>query len=141
MVPTKKSDLSESQAITLLHDLFKQFQIWIRQAKDPTLSEIGKIFTSDFQLFSNGLLGSKDLSDHLHRLAKLRKKYARIEIEGPFEEPLVCHNKLAVYYALRLIPHSGQESQVAIMATAMIEDNKFKRWTQVAHERKKDWMS
>lgn len=141
MVMTKKFDLNESQATALVHDLFKHFQNWIRQAKEPTSSEVGKIFTPDFQLFSNGLLGSKDLSDHIHRLAKLRKKYARIEVEGPFEEPLVSHNKIAVHYALRLIPHTGQESQMEIMATALIEDNKFKRWTQVAHERKKDWIA
>lgn len=141
MVVTKKPDLNESQATTLLHDLFKHFQSWIKQANEPTLAEIGKIFTPDFQLFSNGLLGSKDLSDHLHRLAKLRKKFARIEIDGPFEEPLVSHNKLSVYYGLRLIPHHGQESHIDIMATATLENNKFKQWTQVAHERKKDWMS
>lgn len=140
MVTAKKAELSESQATTLLNDLFKQFQNWIKQAKEPTLSEVGKIFTSDFQLFSNGQLGSKDLSDHLNRLAKLRKKYARIEVEGPFEDPLVCHNKISVYYALRLIPHHGNENHLDIMATSVIEDNKFKRWTQVAHERKKDWL-
>ena len=141
MAATKTMYWNKSQALAHLNDFFKQFQHWIKQAKEPTLAEIEKFFTSDFQLSSNGILISRDLSDHLNRLNKLRKKYARIEVEGPFEEPLVCDNQLAVHYALHLSSHTGEKKEVGIIALAVIEDNKFKRWTQVAHEKGKDWSS
>lgn len=134
-----KTALNKSQAMALVKDLFKDFQNWISQKNDPTLSELEKKFTHDFHLSSNGLLECKNLSDHMNRLAKLRKKFSRIETEGPFEEPFVCDNKLTVYYALNLTGHNGQKSQVVIMAIGTVEDNKFQNWIQVAHERGRDW--
>lgn len=138
MVVTKAA-LNKNQAEALLHDLFKNFSHWIQQPKDPTLHEVEGIFTKDFKLTSNGVLTSKNLSDHLNRLGQLRKKYARITVEGPFEDPLICDNKITVYYALNLKPHKGQDSKVDIMAIATVDENKFHTWTQVAHERGKDW--
>lgn len=137
---TKATLLNKSQALNTIHELFKHFTHWISQSKDPTLNEIGKIFTSDFQLFSNGLLVTKNLSDHLQRLLKLRKNYSSIEIEGPFEELMSDDGQLVIYYALNLTSHVGEKRQLDIMAIATLEDNKLKQWKQVTHERGKDWI-
>jgi uncharacterized NAD(P)/FAD-binding protein YdhS len=131
--------VKSQEASVLLNEVFKHFQNWIKQSKDPTLAEVEKFFTQDFQLYSNGLLISKNLSDHLNRIAKLRKKYSRIKIEGPHDEPLVSDNKFATHYTFHLTTHTGQESQIDVMAIVTTEDNKCKRWTQVAHEKGKDW--
>lgn len=141
MVMTKTSNLTKNQAQAIVGSLFKNFQAWITQPQDPTISEIEKIFSRDFQLTSNGLLASKDLADHVKRLAKLRKKYSRIEVKESSEEPLVSDHKFAVYYTLHLTSHTRQESLIDIMAIATVEDNKIKRWIQVAHEKGKDWHS
>lgn len=138
---TKEVVMSEDQAVKFLNNLFHTLEKWIAQPQDPTnLSEFEEFFTDDFQLLSNGVLRSRNLLDHLNRIAKLRKKYARIKINGSFEKPLVCHNRIACYYVMHLTSHDKQEQEVYVMATGVLENNKFKKWMQVTHEKDKDWL-
>jgi hypothetical protein len=142
MSALKTTSLNQQEASNIANDILKHMQNWFSRDKAHlTLSDLEPVFTSDFQMFSNGLLVSKNLSNHLDRLNELKKKYSSLTFKGPHEEILVQNDKFSVYYTLCFPPRTGQDKQLEVdfMAIATIKDHKLHRWVQVVHERGKDW--
>jgi hypothetical protein len=139
MVMTKTATLTRSQAAALVRSLFDQLESWFQTSQDPPASQFEKL-TSDFQLVSNGALVSQNLTEHIQRIADLRKKYKSLEITGPYEEPLVCENQLACHYSYHWILHNGKEEDYDIISIVTLEGHKIKRWEQVVHEKGRDWL-
>lgn len=140
MVMTKTATLTRSQAAALVRSLFDQLEGWFQTTQDPPASQFEKL-TSDFQLVSNGSLVSQSLPQHIRRITALRKKYKRLEVTGPYEEPLVCENQLACHYSYHWILQNGEEENYDIISIITLEGHKIKRWEQVVHEKGMDWLA
>jgi hypothetical protein len=135
MVTQKVHALSKNEAFTILNNFFESFPTWCTQSTQPTVSDLEKCLSRNFQLTSNEEPYSKNITDYLNRIVKLRKKYSSFDVTGPLEEPFISDNKIVVQYELNLRTHSGKNSQVYIIAIGTIEDHKFTKWTQVTHEK------
>lgn len=138
----KPSDFNQSQALAFVRNFFQNYHQWFKQEQDPTLTDFEKFFTHDFQLFSNGLLISKNLAEYAARFAYLRKKFARIDVAGLFDEPIASGNRVACHFSFRLTTHAGQVIPYDMMLIVVLENySRIKRWEQVIHEKGKDWLA
>jgi hypothetical protein len=135
MVTPKVAGISKNQILALLNDFLQQFQNWCNLPNEPTAADLEKVLSRNFQISSNGEIRSKNLTDYLNRLNKLRKKYSHFEITGPLEEPLIFEDKVFLHYEVELQERSGQKKQIYIMALGTLENNKFSKWMQVSHEK------
>jgi hypothetical protein len=135
MAMTKTTVLTKNQAAELVSSFLNEFQTWCNQTHDPKPAQLEHFITSNFQLSSNGQIKVKNPNEYLSRIEKFRKRYSHIEFSDIFEEPLVNDNKIVIHYEVTLNARNGEKKQVYIMAIATVEDNKFSKWVQAAHEK------
>lgn len=137
MVATKT--LEKSKNVTVVYDFFKLFKTWFgRTAATPSVSELEKHFSKNFQLTNNGQVVARGAANYLPRLQKFQKKYSEFQISEPLEEPIISDNKVVLYYKLDLTSHTGQHKQIFIMGLFTIEDNKIGRWVEVSNDKASD---
>ncbi len=134
MATVKTPSVNKNQALTILSDFLAQTQKWCNQPNAPATSDLETYLVRNFQFSSNGEVVGRSLSDYLNRITRFRQKYSHFDIVGPFEEPVVTDNKVALQYEVELTAHDGQTSHVYIMAFATLEGNKVSKWVQVASE-------
>jgi hypothetical protein len=132
---TKTLDKPQT-SINVIYQFFKQVENWCGSSPTlPSVSELEKYLSKDFQLFNNGQLIVKGAATHLNRLKKFQEKYASIRVSKPLEEPLLCGNQGSIYYKLDLTTHQGQHREVFIIALFTIENERIQRWVEVTSEK------
>ncbi len=134
MLTTKSLD--KSKCLQVINDFFKECQVWCGPAaRVPSVSEIEKHLSKNFQLYNNGHLVARSAVNYLERLQKFQKKYSSFKISQPIEEPLILDNQVAMYYQLDLTTKTNQHKTVYIMGLGTIEDNKISKWVEVTNEK------
>lgn len=142
MVATKVKK-STKQHLNLLNDFFENFQNWCKPQKNPSIAELAKCLSSDFEISINGKVLCHNLQEYLERINSIKRKFTNFEITGPVEEPLFAEdNKIIVKFEVSLhTPEAGRHTFYK-MAIGTIEDDKFVRWEEVSHrESKKEWFA
>lgn len=134
MVATKTGQLDKTEALNVIYGFYKQLQLWIQHTTTPKISDLEHYFSKNFHISCNGQTIGKTSADYLPRLQKFQKKYSRMEVSKPLEEPVVSGHEIAFHYQVELTTRSGERKTVQIMAVGTIEDHKIARWVQVAHE-------
>jgi hypothetical protein len=135
MANVKTLAMNKNQMLAFVNSFLAYLQNLCNQDNNPTVHDLEKHFSKNFQLSSNGKILTRSINDYPARLNHLRQKYSHFDIVGPLEEPLIADNAFTVHYELDLQGRDRQSHQVYIMATATIEDNKIAQWIQVTHEK------
>ena len=133
-----KTELNKNQALAKINGFMDAFQTWCSNPESPTIQDLEKFLTTNFQLFSNGELKYRDLNEYLVRINGLRDKYSQLEVNGPFDEPLLADNQAVICYDINLFSEEDGEVHLCTMAIVTFQGDKIAKWVQVTHNRDQD---
>jgi hypothetical protein len=134
MAVTSKA-LDKTQALNIMYDFFKFLQKSVSQSSTPNAEELEKYLSKNFELTNNGQPMVRSAADFLTRIQKFQKKYSKLEISKPLEDPIMQDNKLAILYKYNFTPRTGGSKEIIIMSLATFEENKMRSWHIISHEK------
>lgn len=140
MVTTKEHALDKKKGTEIMDSFLAQFQNCCNQKRPPNATDFERHLSHNFQNSCNGKLVGKNLQDFLNRVQGLQKRYSHVEIASR-QDCLISGNKAIVQYDIDLTSHSGNRTQLNIIAIATIEDHLITQWSQVAHDKGADQFS
>lgn len=133
-----KTELNKNQVVNKINSFIEAFQTWCNNPEGPTTQNLEKFLTPNFQLFSDGELKYRDLKEYLQRLNGFREKYSQVEINGPFDEPLVIDNQAVITYEMVRFSEEEGEVHLYTMAIVTLQGEKISKWVQVTHYKDMD---
>lgn len=134
MATTKTASLDKTQTMEFINSFLEEYQNWFNSTTPPTIHDLDKFVTKNFQHISNHKITSKNPSEFLNRILNFRKKFSHLELSFPSEEAIVSGNKAVIQYDFVFTAKNGQKATINFMAIATFQDNKVSRWFQVASE-------
>jgi hypothetical protein len=128
--------LDKKQAAALIKEFFDQFQNSCNKPKQPNSADFQKFLAPDFHITSNDHPLAKNLQEYMVSLANVQKKYSNFKVVPSKEELIISKNKVVIEYELHANSiQTKQPVKILMMAIATVEDNKFKNWIEVSHQK------
>lgn len=131
-----QTSLDKKQAAALIKEFFDQFQNSCNKPKAPNAADFQKFLAADFHITSNDHPLAKNLQEYMLSLANLQKRYSNFKVVPSKEELITSKDKVVVEYELHANSlQTKQPVRILMMAIARVEDNKFKNWIEVSHQK------
>lgn len=131
--------LDKAKALQILNNFLEQFTNCCNQKHPPKADYFKNILSNDFNNSSSGKQIGKNMHDFINRVQDVQKKYSHIDIMH-LNECLISGNHAIIHFDMHLTSRKGEKSTLNIMAIATIDGNLITHWTQVSHEKDKDYL-
>lgn len=100
----------------------------------PSLEELERFFTPDFNVISNGVEVCASCQEYLSHFSTLSKRCRSARTSSFLEEPILSGDKVVIRYNADVEELSGRRVPLQIIAILTIEQGKIAKWVEVLAE-------